>query len=79
MLTRVHEAAESELRRYQAESEQMFSRSITALKIQMDEDRRKLEDLTTKNVGLTGDISELLQKIRSLESDVSIKCQNTTY
>ena len=72
MLTRVHEAAESELRRYQAESEQMFNRSITALKIQMDEDRRKLEDLTTKNVGLTGDIGELLQKIRALESDASI-------
>ena len=26
MLTRVHEAAEAELRRYQAESEQMFNR-----------------------------------------------------
>ena len=71
MLTRVQEAAESELRRYQAESEQMFNRSITALKIQMDEDRRKLQDLTTKNVGLTGDIGQLLQKVRTLESDVS--------
>ena len=72
MLTRVQEAAESELRRYQAESEQMFNRSITALKIQMDEDRRKLQDLTTKNVGLTGDIGQLLQKVRTLESDVSV-------
>ena len=71
MLTRVQEAAESELRRYQAESEQMFNRSITALKIQMDEDRRKLQDLTTKNVGLTGDIGQLLQTVRTLESDVN--------
>ena len=56
-----------------------FCRSITALKIQLDEDRRKLEDLTTKNVGLTGDIGELLQKIRTLEANVSFKFYQEFY
>ena len=57
---------------YREESEQVFSSSLTALKCQIDSDTIKMEDLTNRNIRMTGEIGELMATIRKQEGQVCI-------
>lgn len=47
-----------------------FSQSLTALKIQIDDNLKKIEQLTNQNVKQMGEIGELMATIRKLEGQV---------
>ncbi|KAJ8299332.1 hypothetical protein KUTeg_023392 [Tegillarca granosa] len=70
LLKQVREAAEEELRKYQAESEEQYNRNIAALKAQMDNDAQRLERINAEKTQLVGSIGELKAKITSLEGQI---------
>ncbi|XP_053383865.1 uncharacterized protein LOC123536790 [Mercenaria mercenaria] len=70
VLKQVREQAEHELKRYQLESEENYTRNISALKCQMDNDAHNIERLSSEKSQLQGQIGELNAKIRNLEGQV---------
>ncbi|XP_013408098.1 centrobin isoform X2 [Lingula anatina] len=70
MLQKVRETAQAELDRYKMESEENFSRSITALKAQMDIDSRNTETISAENRRMHSEVDELTSKIRNLRGQI---------
>ncbi|XP_060595540.1 uncharacterized protein LOC132749698 isoform X4 [Ruditapes philippinarum] len=70
VLKQVREQAEHELKKYQVESEENYTRNISALKCQMDNDAHRIELLSSEKSQLQGQIGELTAKIRNLEGQI---------
>ncbi|CAL1537650.1 unnamed protein product [Lymnaea stagnalis] len=71
MLKQVRDTAELELRKYQIESEEQYSRNLSALKAQIDNDADALQRFSQEKSELIGSTGELHAKIRNLEGQVS--------
>jgi len=71
MLKQVRDTAEAELKKFQIESEEQYSRNLTALKAQIDNDAACLQRYQTEKSELMGSIGELQAKIRNLEGQVA--------
>ena len=70
MLQRVRDAAESELRRYQDETAEIYNNNLTTLKAQLDEEGAKINNLNTENAKLQSQIGDFTAKLRGVESQV---------
>ncbi|CAG5125325.1 unnamed protein product, partial [Candidula unifasciata] len=71
VLKQVREAAEAELRKYQAESENQYVKNLSALKAQIDCDADTIQRLSQEKTELIGNIGELQAKIWNLEGQVA--------
>ncbi|XP_052799852.1 uncharacterized protein LOC128231279 isoform X3 [Mya arenaria] len=70
VMKQVREQAEIEFKRYQMESEETYSRNISALKCQMDNDAHTIERMGRDKSQLQGQVGELQAKIRNLEGQI---------
>ena len=70
MLSEVKARAEADLRMYQQESTELYNRNLTAMKSQLDEDIRKIDDLSAENVALNTQINDINVTCRGLEGEV---------
>ncbi|KAK3749853.1 hypothetical protein RRG08_066167 [Elysia crispata] len=71
MIRQVREAAEAELRSFLVESEEQYSRNLSALKAQIDADADTIQRMSQEKTELMGSIGELHAKIRNLEGQVA--------
>ncbi|XP_070199306.1 uncharacterized protein [Littorina saxatilis] len=71
LLKQVRDSADTELRKFQYESDDQYNRNLTALKAQMDNDAKTIEQLETERTQLRGSVGELQARIRSLEGQVA--------
>ena len=83
MLAEVKARAEADLRMYQQESTELYNRNLTALKSQLDEDIRKIDQLTADNMALNTRINDVTVTSRGLEGEVILTlnadCINLIY
>ncbi|XP_063398619.1 uncharacterized protein LOC134683324 isoform X3 [Mytilus trossulus] len=70
LIKQVREAAEEELQKYQAESEQQYTRNISALKVQMENDASTIERLDKEKSQVLGSIGDLKARITNLEGEI---------
>ncbi|GFR81685.1 intermediate filament tail domain-containing protein 1 [Elysia marginata] len=71
MIRQVREAAEAELRSFLVDSEEQYSRNLSALKVQIDADADTIQRMSQEKTELMGSIGELHAKIRNLEGQVA--------
>lgn len=70
LLKQVREAAEVELRKYQSESEQQISKSMNALKVQMQNDSAIIDRLEQDKAQAFGIVGDLKATITGLEGQI---------
>ncbi|KAI8780563.1 lamin-B2 isoform X1, partial [Biomphalaria glabrata] len=71
LLKQIRDTSELEMRKYQMESEEMFSRNLSILKAQIDNDAETIKNLSQEKAELFGEVGELHAKIRNLEGQLS--------
>ncbi|XP_059144868.1 uncharacterized protein LOC131932008, partial [Physella acuta] len=71
MLKQVRDTAEVELKKFQIESEEQYSRNLSALKAQIDHDADTLQRYSQEKSEMMGQVGELHAKIRNLEGQVA--------
>ena len=70
LLKQVRESAEIELQKYQSESEQQYTRNISALKVQMENDASTIDRLEHEKSQVLGSVGDLKARITSLEGQI---------
>ena len=77
MLTEVKARAEADLKLYQQESTELYNRNLTAMKCQLDDDIKKIEQLTNENLALNDRVGHTTAQYCALEGKVCDVSRNT--